>query len=30
MSMGDDFNHDEGTFPRGRELVHSLGPLDAT
>jgi hypothetical protein len=26
----DDFHHDEGTFPRGRELVHSLGALDAT
>jgi hypothetical protein len=25
----DDFHHDEGTFPRGRELVHSLGGLDA-
>jgi hypothetical protein len=26
----DDFHHDEGTFPRGRELVHSLGALDMT
>jgi hypothetical protein len=26
----DDFHHDEGTFPRGGELVHSLGGLDAT
>jgi hypothetical protein len=26
----DDFHHDEVTFPRGRELVHSLGGLDAT
>jgi hypothetical protein len=26
----DDFHHDEGTFPRGSELVHSLGVLDAT
>jgi hypothetical protein len=26
----DDLHHDEGTFPRGRELVHSLGVLDAT
>jgi hypothetical protein len=25
----DDFHHDEGTFPRGGELVHSLGGLDA-
>jgi hypothetical protein len=24
----DDFYHDEGTFPRDRELVHSLGALD--
>jgi hypothetical protein len=24
------FHHDEGTFPRGGELVHSLGGLDAT
>jgi hypothetical protein len=26
----DDLHHDEGTFPRGRELMHSLGVLDAT
>jgi hypothetical protein len=26
----DDLHHDEGTFPRGRELVHSFGGLDAT
>jgi hypothetical protein len=26
----DNFHHDEGTFPRGVELVHSLGGLDAT
>jgi hypothetical protein len=26
----DNFHHDEGTFPRGRELVHSLGALDMT
>jgi hypothetical protein len=26
----DDFHHDEGTFPRGGELVHPLGVLDAT
>jgi hypothetical protein len=26
----DDFRHDEGTFPRGGELVHFLGGLDAT
>jgi hypothetical protein len=26
----DDFHHDEGAFPRGGELVHSLGGLDAT
>jgi hypothetical protein len=26
----DDFHHDEGTFPRGGEPVHSLGGLDAT
>jgi hypothetical protein len=26
----DDFHHDEGTFPRGGELMHSLGGLDAT
>jgi hypothetical protein len=25
----DNFHHDEGTFPRGGELVHSLGGLDA-
>jgi hypothetical protein len=25
----DDLHHDEGTFPRCRELVHSLGVLDA-
>jgi hypothetical protein len=25
----DDLHHDEGTFPRGGELVHSLGGLDA-
>jgi hypothetical protein len=25
-----DFHHDEETFPRGGELVHSLGGLDAT
>jgi hypothetical protein len=24
----DNFHHDEGTFLRGRELVHSLGALD--
>jgi hypothetical protein len=23
-----DFHHDEGTFPRGGELLHSLGVLD--
>jgi hypothetical protein len=26
----DNLHHDEGTFPRGRELVHSLGVLDTT
>jgi hypothetical protein len=26
----DNFYHDEGTFPRSGELVHSLGGLDAT
>jgi hypothetical protein len=26
----DDFHHDEGTFPRGGELVLSLSGLDAT
>jgi hypothetical protein len=26
----DYFHHDEGTFPRRRELMHSLGALDAT
>jgi hypothetical protein len=26
----DDFHHNEGTIPRGGELVHSLGGLDAT
>jgi hypothetical protein len=26
----DDFHHDEGTFPRGGELVHSLGGLYVT
>jgi hypothetical protein len=26
----DDLHHDEGTFPRGGELVHSFGGLDAT
>jgi hypothetical protein len=26
----DNFHRDEGTFPRGGELVHSLGGLDAT
>jgi hypothetical protein len=26
----DDLYHDEGTFPRGRELVHSFCVLDAT
>jgi hypothetical protein len=26
----DDFHHDERTFARGEELVHSLGGLDAT
>jgi hypothetical protein len=25
----DDLHHDEETFPRGGELVHSLGGLDA-
>jgi hypothetical protein len=29
-SWADDFHHDEGTFPRGGELVHSLGGLDVT
>jgi hypothetical protein len=26
----DNLHHDEGTFPRRKELVHSLGVLDAT
>jgi hypothetical protein len=26
----DNFHYDEGTFPRGGELVHPLGCLDAT
>jgi hypothetical protein len=26
----DDFHHDEGAVPRGRELVHPLGALDTT
>jgi hypothetical protein len=26
----DDLHCDEGTFPRGGELMHSLGVLDAT
>jgi hypothetical protein len=26
----DNFHHDEGTFPSGRELMHSLSALDAT
>jgi hypothetical protein len=26
----DDFHHDEGTFPRGGELVHSLGVMNTT
>jgi hypothetical protein len=26
----DDFHHDEGTLPRGGELVHSLSGLDVT
>jgi hypothetical protein len=26
----DNFHHDKGTFPRGGELVHPLGGLDAT
>jgi hypothetical protein len=25
-----DFHHNEGTFPRGGELVHFLGGLDET
>jgi hypothetical protein len=25
----DDFSDDEGPFPRGRELVHAVGLLDA-
>jgi hypothetical protein len=25
----DNFGDDEGSFPRGRELVHSIGLLDA-
>jgi hypothetical protein len=28
--QADDFHYDEGTFPRGRKLVHSLGALDMT
>jgi hypothetical protein len=26
----DDLHHDEGTLPRGGELVHPLGVLDTT
>jgi hypothetical protein len=26
----DDLHHNEGTFPRGGELLHSLSVLDAT
>jgi hypothetical protein len=26
----DDFHHNEGSFPRGGEIVHSLGVLDVT
>jgi hypothetical protein len=27
--MVDDFDDDEGSFPRGRELMHAVGLLDA-
>jgi hypothetical protein len=27
--MVDDFGDDEGSFPRGRELMHAVGLLDA-
>jgi hypothetical protein len=29
-SWTDDLHHDEGTFARGEELVHSHGVLDGT
>jgi hypothetical protein len=28
-SWVDNFSNDEGSFPRGRELVHAIGLLDA-
>jgi hypothetical protein len=27
--LADDFGDDEGSFPRGRELMHAIGLLDA-
>jgi hypothetical protein len=30
VRWADDYHHNEETFPRARELVHSLGALDAT